>query len=538
MKRTLQVIGILVAILILVIATLPLLVNANDFRPRIQAELTKALGREVKVGDLKLALLSGGVTAADLSIADDPAFSQSPFLRAKSLSVGVDLMPLIFSHKLNVTGITIEQPEIALLQSASGDWNFSGLGASSQARAAPAAASTSTASSSAGLDLSIKSVKIANGRVSLGKAKSSAQPLVFEKVNAEVRDFSAATVMPFTLTANFSGGGQLKIDGTAGPIHSGDVTLTPAKVSLNVSHLDLALAGVVDGATGMGGLISVDGSATSDGKTVDVTGKIKAEQLKLVKGGSPAKKPVEFEFALLHDLKARSGTLKRGDVHIGNAAASLIGTYTPKGEAPILSVTLSGPNMSIPELEAMLPALNVVLPAGSSLQGGTATVHLSVEGPVDQLVATGSLGVNKTTLAGFDMGSKLSALEKFAGMKGGPNTEIETLSTNVKASQAGGAALDNIKLVEPSIGELSGAGTISPANALDFKMTAIVHATGALAAAGKMPIPVAVKGTASNPVFQPDVKAAAAQEIKGLTGGAAKTATGVLGGLLGNKPKK
>jgi AsmA protein len=47
------------------------------------------------VGNLHLSLLSGSVAADDLSIADDPSFSQQPFIKAKDLKVGVELIPLI-----------------------------------------------------------------------------------------------------------------------------------------------------------------------------------------------------------------------------------------------------------------------------------------------------------------------------------------------------------------------------------------------------------------------------------------------------------
>ena len=90
-------------------------------------------GREVKVGNLSLSILSGSVSAEDLSIADDPAFSKDPFIRAKSLKVGVEVMPLIFSKTLHVTDITLDKPEIALLRDASGKWNFSSLGSKSDA---------------------------------------------------------------------------------------------------------------------------------------------------------------------------------------------------------------------------------------------------------------------------------------------------------------------------------------------------------------------------------------------------------------------
>ena len=50
------------------------------------------------------------------------------FITAKSLTVGVDMMPLIFSKQLNVNEIVIDSPEITLLRNQAGVWNFSSLG--------------------------------------------------------------------------------------------------------------------------------------------------------------------------------------------------------------------------------------------------------------------------------------------------------------------------------------------------------------------------------------------------------------------------
>src|SRR5258706_14961205 len=145
MKHALRWIAIVVALLVLIALALPFLIDANQFRPRLEAALTQALAREVRLGDLKLSILSGGVAAADLTIADDPAFSKTPFIQAKSLKVGVELQPLIFSKKLNVTRVEIEGPEIDLIQSDTGTWNFATLGAKSSTPA-PAASSVSARS--------------------------------------------------------------------------------------------------------------------------------------------------------------------------------------------------------------------------------------------------------------------------------------------------------------------------------------------------------------------------------------------------------
>ena len=81
---------------------------------------------------MSLSLFGGKVGVENVSIADDPAFSKSPFITAKSLEVGVELMPLIFSKQLNVTGIVLDEPQITLLKASNGTWNFSSLGGTSK----------------------------------------------------------------------------------------------------------------------------------------------------------------------------------------------------------------------------------------------------------------------------------------------------------------------------------------------------------------------------------------------------------------------
>ncbi|MGH9555255.1 MAG: hypothetical protein ACRD2Y_05480, partial [Terriglobales bacterium] len=72
-RKGLIIAGILGGILLLLLAV-PLLVNVDSFRPKIEAEMGAALGREVRIGKLSFSLLAGGVTARDITIADDPAF--------------------------------------------------------------------------------------------------------------------------------------------------------------------------------------------------------------------------------------------------------------------------------------------------------------------------------------------------------------------------------------------------------------------------------------------------------------------------------
>ena len=128
MKKLLKWIAIIIAAPLVIAIALPFLINVNSFRPQIESSLTDALGRKVTVGNLSLSILSGSVGADDIAIADDPAFASTPFIRAKALKVGVEMMPLIFSKQLHVTELTLDEPQVVLLRAPSGRWNYSTLG--------------------------------------------------------------------------------------------------------------------------------------------------------------------------------------------------------------------------------------------------------------------------------------------------------------------------------------------------------------------------------------------------------------------------
>src|SRR3954466_12331346 len=132
-KKVLIIVGVIFAVFILVALLLPLFVNVDKLRPEVQTQASAALGRDVTIGKLELSVFSGGVTAQDITIADDPGYSNQPFVKAKSLDVGVDLWPLIFSKALHVNTLTLQDPEIHLVKGAGGKWNYSSVGTKASA---------------------------------------------------------------------------------------------------------------------------------------------------------------------------------------------------------------------------------------------------------------------------------------------------------------------------------------------------------------------------------------------------------------------
>ena len=517
MNRKLKIVAIVVAVLIVIVIAIPFFIDANAFRPKLESELREVLGRQVKVGNLSLSLLSGSVGADDISIADDPAFSKTPFVQAKSLKVGVELIPLIFSKTLNVTNLTLNQPEISLVKAENSDkWNFSSLGGNNQSKPAtegpsPAqnpktGAATSSPNSepaastpSANPNFSIAKLNVTDGRLTVSRAGTPDKPRVYDKVDITLSDFSFTSSFPFSVTARLPGDGTLKLDGKAGPIDASDAAKTPLEAKVTLQKMNLAESGFIDPAAGIAGIADFDGTVVSDGHEAKTTGTLRATNLQVVKKGSPAGKPVQVTYTVNYDLTKETGTIQRCEVAMGKAIAHLSGTYDAHGKVTSVNLKLNGQGMPVDDLEAMLPALGVVLPPRSQLKGGDLNTDMTIVGPVDRLVTTGSVKMQNATLANFNLGSKLAAISALSGKSNatGNDTTIQNFSSNVRVAPDGTRA-DNINLTVPSIGVVTGAGVVSPSNELAFKLNANVGGMGA--------VPFVVSGTTSDPKFMPDVQ--------------------------------
>jgi len=542
-KRTLKIAGIVVAAVVVILIALPLFINVNSFRPKIESELTQTLGRPVTLGDLSLSLLSGNVGVENVSIADDPAFSKSPFITAKALKVGVEVMPLIFSKQLNVTGIELDEPQITLLKAPNGTWNFSSIGGTSKTQS-PDQAKPGTAQ-----NLAIGKLQIKDGKLAIGKANSAAKPQVYDKLNAELKDFSSVSQFPFEVTVSLPGGGNADLNGKAGPINQQDAAKTPFDATIKVKNLDLAASGFVDPESGIGGSVDLDGTLNSNGSQAKAAGTITCEKLKLSPKGSPAPKTVSVKYAIDEDLAQEAGTITQGDIALGKSVARLTGGFQNQADTAVLNLKLNAPDMPVDELESMLPALGVVLPSGSKLKGGTLSADLAISGPLASLVISGPVRVSNTKLAGFDTGAKLGALSAFSGKAASnPDTVIQNASSNVRIAPDGTRA-DAINVTIPSLAVVTGAGTISPSGALNFQMMADLQGNRSEARAertvlggggDKGGVPFKIEGTTSDPRFVPDVGSMAGNAARGAIQKSVSQTTGGktgLGGILGKKPK-
>jgi AsmA protein len=570
MRRTVRVVLVIIAVLVVLVLVAPFLIPVNQFRPTIEEKASAALGRKADVGNLSLSLFSGSLAADNLAIADDPKFSNSPFLTAKSIKVGVELLPLILRKDLVITNIVIDKPEVTLLRSPDGEWNYSTFGASgAKSQGKRPAQQAETPSSAKAGEFSVERLELRNGRVVVGSTKSQKRN-TYDKVDLTASNVSLTTKFPVTLSANLPGGGTLKLDGTAGPLHQENSALTPVNAKLTVNTLNLATTGFLDPSAGLGGLLDLNATLASQNGEATVSGSAKLSKALLVAGGSPASAPLIVDFRTKYDLRKNRGVLERSTLQIGKAVAHLTGTYDVPADADavVLHLKVEGQNMPARDLEAFLPAVGVHMPNGASLQAGTLNANLEINGPTNKLVTSGNVGMFNAKLAGFDLGSKFAAVSSLAGINTGKDLDVEKMTTNLRVSPTG-MEVQNFQAVVASLGTLAGNGTIDAKNDLDFKAAATLKggigaaagaaggaATGAASnaiggllgklggAAGAAPggalgnckntsgggptIPFQIKGTTKDPKFIPDVGGVAASVLKsqlGCFGGSQTTAS-------------
>ncbi len=535
---------ILLALLVVALIALPFIIDVNQFKPQLQSKFSSALGREVAISNLKLSLLSGNVEVEDIAVADNPTFSSSPFLQAKSLKIGVELKPLIFSKTIHITGIYLKEPTINLIRSASGQWNFSDLGMSSGASKSEPAAPPAGAGGLSASDISIKELKITNGRIVITQGGKAS---VYGQATIEANDLSFASAFPFSLSAALPGGGSFQLTGNAGPLNKTNMLTTPLSANVSVKRFDLIASGAVTPASGMAGLIDFSGSLSSDGIVAQSKGEANANQLQVVKGGSPATNPISLEYVVNYDLARSSGILSDTKLKYGKAIAQLDGTFDRQGDVLSLKMKLQGAGMPVQDIKALLPAFGVILPKGAALEGGTLDINIISEGILDNLVSSGTVELAKSRLAGFNLGGKLSAIATFAGIKSNPKTEIEKFSSGLRVSNEG-IQVNNLLVIAPDLGVLTGNGKVASNQTLDFKMLANVKPAGGIGAGltrltkvDSMKIPFFVRGVATDPKFVPDVKNAAGSLLesvtsgKGTTEGAGKALSDSLRGLFKKK---
>ena len=517
MKLWAKILAGLLAIVIAAIVAIPFFVDANTFRPTLETRLSAGLGRPVKLGHLRLSILSGSLIADDLSIADDPAFGATPLLSARKVRIGVDMKPLIFHRQLHVRSFEVDAPQIHLVEEPTGLWNFSSLSRN-------AASLTSDSTSKAALFHTVVGfIEIQDGRAVVETMPASGAPLVYDHVHLTLRNFSLSQRFSFRVGATLPGDGKVSVKGNIGPMDAQDAAKTPAEVEIAMHHLNPVAAGFLDPSVGISMVTDITAHAISDGSSVHSRGTLHMQGLQLRTTGAPSPQPIDLSYEISHQLADNAGTIQQASIGLGAGTIDLSGSYRGAGEDPWIDLQVAAAAVPIDELQSLMTAAGVKLPNRSQLKGGTLTLALKMTGAANDLAITGPVELENAHLVGFDLGSKIAGVASLSGVKTGSTTTIQDMKFNLQATNAG-IQVKNIDGTILGLGRSTGSGTVSPTGALSFRLVAQVtnaHGAGKVGVGlmtkmnqfGKSAsqkqaaqgVPMLVTGTANDPVITADV---------------------------------
>ncbi|MBA1445250.1 MAG: AsmA family protein [Chromatiales bacterium] len=124
--------GLLVLLVVLIVAAViivPMVVDPNDHKQEIIAEVQKATGRDLTIGgDIGLSVFPWlGLELNGLSLSNAPGFGDQPFAALDHVQVRVNLVPLILQQALEVDKVQVEGLVLNLAKSKDGVTNWDDL---------------------------------------------------------------------------------------------------------------------------------------------------------------------------------------------------------------------------------------------------------------------------------------------------------------------------------------------------------------------------------------------------------------------------
>src|SRR5215475_552061 len=276
MRKVILIASAVVGVIVVIVAATFLYAVSNldsiieKNRQQILTRLSDSLGREVHVSSIK-AQLGWGVMAdlSGVSIADDPAYANEPFVQASDVAAQVEVMPLVLSRQIRVSKVTIEKPEIRIIRDRDGRLNVSTIGgkkakeqkeqeagAEGDVEGSPMTAAPGKSRSEGKTNEMVSGLRVRNFAIDGGKViyqESGQKPLVLSQIDLEVTNFSFAS--PFDLDLRLAALGSdsqnLKLVGQVGPLTSaGKIDAAALPLDLKLTAGPVAMAAIRESSLG------------------------------------------------------------------------------------------------------------------------------------------------------------------------------------------------------------------------------------------------------------------------------------------------
>lgn len=224
--------GIGLALVLAAAIALRALLSPDQARALIAHQLETRLGREVKLGDLKIIGLST-FRVSGIQVSEPPSFQAGTFLTADAFQVSARLLPLFFG-KLMVKDVVLDHPKLTLVRDADG--RFEGVSSSG-----PTAASTRSPGAKPS-DFSIADVRLNAGSVTFVDKSTAALSAVLDPVDVHLAHVSlvAPIALDGSSTVQFRGlKPTMKFQAEFDPV-KGDASLTSFAIDVGGAHADVA----------------------------------------------------------------------------------------------------------------------------------------------------------------------------------------------------------------------------------------------------------------------------------------------------------
>lgn len=423
MRKLLYIVLGVIGLLLAAAIAAPFLIDVNDYKAEIQAQVRERTGREMTIdGPLKLGLLpSPEISAQNVRLANLPGSTEPDMAQIRSLRISVALLPLL-SGTIDVTQVSFVGARVVLERDAQGraNWEFSGRSGQK---------SPVQSNKDGGTGVAVRDVVLEDSTLLLRDAVSGTR-IQFDKMSGRVQ---AETLQgPFDARLAFESAGiPVKLE-----LRSGDLRAAEQPMALLVET--------------QGGRLRFDGSAGNTQATPVLKGKLKSEgenfsalvqALAAVAGRPPAPLPPAFaqKFSLLGDVTADASALAATGVQLNLAGESGAGEFAlRRGAIPRLDVKFAFAKLDFDQLLTSREAGKPLPAAGSgkpvpaapaSSTGGDQFLR-QVEGSLDLAVGTivyqGRTAQQVAVKA--DLSKGVLSLREFGGQFPG-NTQIAAAGT-------------------------------------------------------------------------------------------------------------
>ena len=177
LKWSAAIVGVIVLLIISAAILLPIIIDPNDHKPEIIAQVKERTGRDLRIdGDISLSVFPWiGVELGKVALSNAAGFDDPVFASTDKVSIRVKLLPL-FSKRLQMDTVTIHGLTLNLARDASGRSNWDDLAkAGDDAGSTDRSASSHTPASSDGsaaVALAIGGLDIKDANLSWNDARS------------------------------------------------------------------------------------------------------------------------------------------------------------------------------------------------------------------------------------------------------------------------------------------------------------------------------------------------------------------------------